>query len=72
MGEKTFKVKVIESDDGGFEACVLGHSIYTPGEEWNRSDERFEKPCNAIWAETAPLRVPLSPSLAQDVNRALP
>lgn len=31
MGEKTFKV--IESDDGGFEACVFGHSIYTFGEE---------------------------------------
>ena len=27
--------EVTESDEGGFEARALGHSIYTQGENWN-------------------------------------
>lgn len=27
--------EVTETDDGGFEAHALGHSIFTQGENWN-------------------------------------
>ena len=27
--------EVTESDEGGFEARALGHSIFTQGEDWN-------------------------------------
>ena len=27
--------EVTESDEGGFEARALGHSIFTHGEDWN-------------------------------------
>ncbi|MDE2846185.1 MAG: 2-oxoisovalerate dehydrogenase [Gemmatimonadota bacterium] len=27
--------EVIESDEGGYEARALGHSIFTQGEDWN-------------------------------------
>ena len=27
--------EVTESDEGGYEARALGHSIFTQGEDWN-------------------------------------
>ena len=69
MSEIIFKV--IESDDGGFEARTLRHSFFTQGEDWNRSKGCYEKPCNAISAETTCLGVLLRSSLAQKVHLAL-
>ncbi|MCY4546580.1 MAG: 2-oxoisovalerate dehydrogenase [Gemmatimonadetes bacterium] len=31
--------EVIESDEGGYEARALGHSIFTQGEDWNELKE---------------------------------
>ena len=33
MSETIFEV--IESDEGGYEACALAHSIFTQGEDCN-------------------------------------
>ena len=40
LGDETMRsaeiiFEVTESDEGGFEARALGHSIFTQGEDWN-------------------------------------
>lgn len=47
--------EVTESDDGGYEARALGHSIFTQGENWNDLKEmaRDAVPCH-FEEDTAP------------------
>lgn len=46
--------EVIESDEGGYEARALGHSIFTQGEDWNELKEMVREAvlCHFDEAET--------------------
>ena len=46
--------EVTESDEGGYEARALGHSIFTQGEDWNDLKEMAREAVLCHFDDTMP------------------